>query len=123
MPDQIAAAPSHSLGKRRHPAPDKLFWAVLTALAAGQLVAFWMLCAHQVRKAQMRDITVQVQRVAVADCLQYIPRATLSHCVSRVDPDRPAAHSVAPVPDNLAAAPVRGGTGMSSSSPVGVSYR
>ncbi len=46
-----------------------------------------MLCSHQVRKAEVRDATLQVQRVAVADCLRYIPRATLNSCATRVDPN------------------------------------
>ena len=50
------------------------------------MLAFWMLCSHQVRKAEVRDATLQVQRVAVADCLRYIPHATLNSCASRVDP-------------------------------------
>lgn len=67
---------------------DKLLWPVLVTLASAQLLAFWMLCSHQVRKAEVRDATLQVQRVAVADCLRYIPRATLNSCMSRVDPTR-----------------------------------
>jgi hypothetical protein len=67
---------------------DKLLWPVLATLVVGQLVAFWMLCSHQVRKAEVRNATLQVQRVAVADCLRYIPRATLNNCVQRVDPNR-----------------------------------
>ena len=79
----------------------KLFWPVLAVLVAGQLLAFWMLCIHQVRKAEVRDATLQVQRVAVADCLRYIPRATLNSCVTRVDPNsRPDANNV------MAATPV-----------------
>lgn len=76
-PEKIAAMPR-----------DKLLWPVLVTLAAAQLLAFWMLCSHQVRKAEVRDATLQVQRVAVADCLRYIPRATLNSCANRVDPTR-----------------------------------
>lgn len=67
---------------------DKLLWPVLGLLVAAQLVAFWMLCTHQVRKAEVREAALQVQSVAVADCLRYIPRATLSSCAQRVDPTR-----------------------------------
>lgn len=80
---------------QRHPSEkiaaisrDKLLWPLLVTLVAAQLLAFWMLCSHQVRKAEVRDATLQVQRVAVADCLRYIPRATLNSCMSRVDPAR-----------------------------------
>ena len=60
---------------------DKLFWAIASAMVVGQLVAFWMLCSHQVRKAEVRHATAQVERMAVADCLRYIPDATLDSCV------------------------------------------
>jgi hypothetical protein len=63
-----------------------VFWAVVSTLALVQLVAFWMLCSHQVRKAEVRDATLQVQRVAISDCLRYIPHATLHGCAARVDP-------------------------------------
>src|SRR5512133_1525245 len=97
---------------------DKLLWPVLVTIVAAQLLAFWMLCSHQVRKAEVRDATVQVQRVAVADCLRYIPRATLNSCASRVDPH-------GRVPDDAVAAadsvPAPGGTPravMGSATPV-----
>ena len=66
---------------------DKLLRPALALLVVGQLLAFWMVCSHQVRKAEVRDATLQVQRVAVADCLRYIPHATLNSCASRVDPN------------------------------------
>ena len=110
LPNKKAAAPR-----------DRLFWSVLAALVAGQLLAFWMLCSHQVRKAQMRDVSLQVQRVAVADCLQYIPRATLNSCVNRVDPYRPNALMAAGEKAAVAADAAR--PMMSSNSAVSVSYR
>jgi len=64
----------------------RVFWAVVSALALVQLVAFWMLCSHQVRRAEVRDATAQVQRIAISDCLRYIPHATLHGCAARVDP-------------------------------------
>ena len=107
---------------RRPGAPrDRLFWAVLAALAVGQLVAFWMLCAQQVRKAQMRDVSLQVQRVAIADCLQYVPRATLNSCANRVDPDRRDAAVMAG--GKPAAAPQARRASMSNAAPVSTSYR
>lgn len=76
----------HPIEERADASRERLYWALLAVLCVGQLLAFWMLCSHQVRKAQVRDLTLQVQRVAVADCLQYVPRATLNSCASRVDP-------------------------------------
>jgi hypothetical protein len=97
---------------------DKLLWPVLATLVLGQLVAFWMLCSHQVRKAEVRNATLQVQRVAVADCLRYIPRATLAHCVQRVDPNSRAELQMAA--DGATAA---GRAAMSSAVPVNYVYR
>jgi hypothetical protein len=78
---------------------EKLLWAVVVALVAGQLLAFWMICSHQVRQAEVRDAALQVERVAISDCLQYIPRATVTSCASRIAmPDREAtgAASISP---------------------------
>ena len=63
-------------------------WLVLATLAVAQLAAFWMLCSEQVRKAELRNATLEVQRLAVADCLRSVPRATLNSCAHRVDPSR-----------------------------------
>lgn len=76
----------HLLAKSPETSPGKLFWSLIVALMVGQIVAFWMLCAHQVRKAEVRDATLQVERIAMADCLRYIPKATLNSCASRVAP-------------------------------------
>jgi hypothetical protein len=78
--------PSDLPEQRARAQRDSLFHASLLALAMGLFVTFWMVCSQQVRKAKMRDITTEVQRVAIVDCLQYIPRATLNSCASRVDP-------------------------------------
>jgi hypothetical protein len=63
---------------------EKMFWGSVTVLAVGQLAALWMLCNHQVRQAQARAATVQVERLAVADCLRYIPGSTPHHCATRL---------------------------------------
>lgn len=76
----------HLLAKSAETSPGKLFWSVIVALMLGQIVAFWMLCIHQVRRAEVRDATLQVERMAMADCLRYIPKATLNSCASRVAP-------------------------------------
>jgi len=99
---------------------DRWFRVALVALAAAQLGAFWLLCSQQVRKAEMRDMSLEVRRVAVADCLQYIPRATLNGCVRRVDPLRPDANAVLNAGDKRAPAPA--GEAMSSAAAVSVSY-
>ncbi len=64
---------------------SRLFWAALGALIAAQLVAFWMLCSGQVEQAQTRHARVQVNQLALADCLQYIPGATVASCNGRGD--------------------------------------
>ena len=114
VPDKTAAFPQ-----------GKLFWPVLAALAAGQLLAFWMLCSHQVRKAEVRDATLQVQRVAVADCLRYIPRATLNGCLTRVDPNgRPDSGHVMTAADKQSQPATAGRSAMNAAAtPVGLSYR
>lgn len=69
---------------------SRMFWMVLGALVAGQLFAFWLLCTHQVRKAEARDNEAMVQQMALADCLQYIPGSTIASCSTRIAPEAPA---------------------------------
>jgi hypothetical protein len=102
---------------------DKLFWGVIGALVVGQLLAFWMLCTHQVRKAEVRDATLQVQRVAVADCLRYIPKATLHGCANRVDPSNRTDGAVMAAGETQPAPGGAARTTMSSATPVNFSYR
>jgi len=100
----------HLLAKNAEKSPGKLFWSVVVALMLGQIVAFWMLCTYQVRKAQVRDATLQVERMAVADCLRYIPKSTLNSCASRVAPqNRDAGPAMAAVgaPATTHAKPVK----------------
>ena len=70
--------------KRATTSPGKLFWLVVTAVMLAQIVAFWMLCTQQVRQAQARDAAWQVERMAMTDCMRYIPHATLHSCASRI---------------------------------------
>ncbi len=98
---------------------DRWFRIALVALAVALFGAFWMLCSHQVRKARMRDMSLEVQRVAVADCLRYIPRATLNSCVNRVDPSRPDANAGG----KSAAARDAADAPMSSAAALSISYR
>ena len=64
---------------------SRMFWALLGALVVGQLFAFWLLCSHQVRKAEARNNEVMVHQMALADCLQYIPGSTIASCTHRSD--------------------------------------
>ncbi|HZY15295.1 MAG TPA: hypothetical protein VFE74_01625 [Ramlibacter sp.] len=82
-----------AIDSRAQLARGRMFWVLLGALAAGQLFAFWLLCSHQVRKAQARDNALLVQQMAVADCLQYMPRATIASCAHPGEPEvQPAQH-------------------------------
>jgi hypothetical protein len=71
---------------------SRMFWVLLGALAAGQLLAFWLLCSHQVRKAEARNTEQVVHQMALADCLQYIPGSTIASC--NVRSDAPAVQQV-----------------------------
>ena len=73
-----------TLAKRADTSPGKLFWLIVARVMLAQIVAFWMLCNQQVRKAQARDAAWQVERTAMADCMRYIPKATLNSCASRI---------------------------------------
>jgi hypothetical protein len=116
--------PSHPPARPAAATRDRFWWSVMVLLAMGQLVAFWMLCAQQVRKAQMRDVSLEVQRVAVADCLRYVPRATLSSCADRVDPARGDPAALAAARSAAQAAAIDAVTApMSNPAPVSISYR
>ena len=65
---------------------SRMFWLVVGALVVGQLFAFWLLCSHQVRKAEARNNEVMVHQMALSDCLQYIPGSTIASCSARIDP-------------------------------------
>jgi hypothetical protein len=88
----------------------RMFWVLFAALVAGQLFAFWLLCSHQVRKAEARHNELTVQQMALADCLQYIPGSTIASCATRIDPVG-------------AGAQPSGGPAMTGAVPVSFSYR
>jgi hypothetical protein len=88
----------------------RMFWVVLGALAAVQLFAFWLLCSHQVRKAEARHSEAVVQQMALSDCLQYIPGSTIASCAVRSD------HSAQVVPTGAKPA-------LSGAVPVNFSFR
>jgi hypothetical protein len=81
---------------------QRAFWIAVGALVALQLGALWLLCSHQVRKAEARQTQLQVQQLALADCLRYIPGSTIGSCahqIARVDttptPEVPVASATA----------------------------
>lgn len=65
---------------------DRAFWAAVSVLLVGQLIAFWTLCTQQVQRAEERHATAQVQTRAVADCMHRVPNATLVACMRMVTP-------------------------------------
>ena len=85
---------------------SRLFWLVLGTLVAAQLFAFWLLCSHQVRKAEARNTAIMVQQMALSDCLQYIPGSTIASCSSRLDTQRAAAKQPATATMGAGAMPV-----------------
>lgn len=75
---------------------SRMFWLVFGALVAGQLFAFWLLCVHQVRKAEARNNEYVVHQMALSDCLQYIPGSTIASCTARIEPNVQAAKPAGP---------------------------
>jgi len=78
----LSASPREADTQQAH---RQMFWLLLGALAAGQLFAFWLLCSHQMRKAEARHNETVVQQMALSDCLQYIPGSTIASCTTRSD--------------------------------------
>lgn len=78
---------------------EPMFWLVLAAVVATQLLAFYLLCSHQVRKAENRRTAVEVQRMAHADCLQYLAQSTIGSCAAPFIPgtSRPAGNDAGPM--------------------------
>ena len=76
----------------------KVFWGVVGALVVAQFVAFYMLCAHQVQVAQMRETRLAAHGTVIRDCLEFMPNSTIGSCI------RLAATDKSP-------APARGGDG------------
>lgn len=59
---------------------NPVFWLVVSAIAATQLLAFYVLCTEQVRNAQHRRVAVQVQQVAHNDCVPHLASSTAASC-------------------------------------------
>ena len=87
MPSRISALSAES-------PRAKLFWACIATIALAQMAAFYMLCSDQVRKAQARDAGVQLQRIALTDCLQYSSDATIGTCFNQARLNTDAAQPV-----------------------------
>ncbi len=64
---------------------SRLFWVVLGAVALVQIVALWLLCSQQVHRAEARHQELTTQQLALADCVQHVPGATLATCSNRID--------------------------------------
>jgi hypothetical protein len=94
-----------------------MFWMIVLGVVAVQLLAFWLLCSHQVRKAEARQNEVVVQQMALSDCLQYIPGSTIASCTGRTNPQPLAASQVQPM------APPQGNAALSGATPVSFNYR
>ena len=52
----------------------------LACLLLIELLAFYLLCAHQVQKAQARRAASQLQWKAFSDCLAYVDGSTIASC-------------------------------------------
>lgn len=83
---------------------SRMFRLVLGGLALAQLLAFGLLCSHQVRKAEARNTEMVVQQMALSDCLQYIPGSTIASCSNQLETARSS--QPAPNPAQAGAMPV-----------------
>ena len=68
--------PPSRTAKAAAAAREKWFLALIVTLAVAQLIAFWMLCSHQVQQAQARDEAAQVRTANGPKALQ--PDAVLA---------------------------------------------
>ena len=58
----------------------RLVWAGVAVLALLQVVALYRLCTSQVARAQARETMAVEQRNALADCLDFLHKSTISSC-------------------------------------------
>ncbi len=61
-----------------------LLWTLGLSLVALEGLAFWLLCDHQVDRAQARLTQAQAVQVAFGDCLAYVDGSTIASCSRRV---------------------------------------
>ena len=65
----------------RSPArPRSWFWLAAWAVLASELLAFYLLCLHQVQRAEVRRQVTQVESLAFSDCLAYVHGSTIASC-------------------------------------------
>ena len=91
---------------------SQILWVLLALIAAAQLAAFWLVCSHQVRRAEARRNEVMVQQMALTDCLQYIPGSTIASCASQMG-----------IPPEVAGVPASGSPAVPGAVPGSFSYR
>ncbi|MEY4712078.1 MAG: hypothetical protein RIS88_1528 [Pseudomonadota bacterium] len=60
--------------------PSHFFWIVAAAVLACELLAFCLLCVHQMQRAELRKQLLQVQARAFSDCLAYVSGSTIASC-------------------------------------------
>ena len=93
----MPAIPAHAQEVSLQQERFRAWWFALGALVLAQLVAFWMVCSHQVRVAEARSNAAAVQQMALSDCLHYIPGSTIASCTRQLEraqlPQAPAAVS------------------------------
>ena len=57
-----------------------LFWAVSLGVLAAEVLSLYLLCAHQVHRAEARRLVTQVEGQAFSDCLVYVNGSTIASC-------------------------------------------
>ncbi len=92
--------------RTQSPQRSNLLSVSLGALAVGLLFAFWLVCSHQMRKAETRRDEAVVQQMALSDCLQYIPGSTIASCSARSNSDAQAEDARLDKPALTATVPV-----------------
>ncbi len=62
------------------PVSRPLFWTLGLSLVAVEGLAFWLVCDHQVDRAQARRVQSQAEQLAFGDCLAYVDGSTIASC-------------------------------------------
>lgn len=62
------------------PGSRRLFWTLGLSLIAVEGLAFWLVCDHQVDRAQARRVQSQAEQLAFGDCLAYVDGSTIASC-------------------------------------------
>lgn len=61
-----------------------MLWTAGLTLIAAEGLAFWLLCDHQMDKAQARRTESQAVQLAFGDCLAYVEGSTIASCRRQV---------------------------------------